>query len=454
MKTIFITAFEGAEAKNILRTPILPTLLAEKNLRVVALMKNKERAEYYKKEFSDPRIFYEVVERPTVRGLDRVFAGLKFMLLRTETTDLRRRMMYDLEKNAARYYKGLALNRIFARPIVRRFLRWCDEQFVHDATYGKLFEKYKPDLVFCAHLFDEPEVHLLREAKKRRVQSIGFINSWDKVTARCIMRLLPDRAVVFNDIVKKELQDHNEMAADDIFVAGLPQYDHYIRETYISREAFYKNLGIDPRAKLIMYAPEGRSFSTSDWEMIDMLYAMRDKGDFGNGVEILVRFQPNDFFEKEEIEKRPYLLYQYPGVRFSSKRGVDWDMNGEDLKILRNTLRHTSLLVCYTSSMVVDAALFDTPIININFEIKKAPMAKSPTQFFRMAHYKNALATGGIRMVGSRDELKRAVCEYLSDPSRDAIGRARLVREQCQFTDGGAGERIGEYILKILNTKF
>jgi len=40
IKTIFITIFEGVEAKNILRTDILPTLLADPEVRIVLFTKN------------------------------------------------------------------------------------------------------------------------------------------------------------------------------------------------------------------------------------------------------------------------------------------------------------------------------------------------------------------------------------------------------------------------------
>lgn len=449
MKTIFITIFQGVEAKNILRTDIARILLADPDIRLVCLTDSEAKASFYRKEFSHERILYEVVPRPSSRGLDSFFLWLKFQMLRTETTALRRTMRYEDKKNPFFYYGGFFLNWFFARPFFLRCARFLDFYLVKNNTFDRYFDAYKPSGVFMAHLFDELEIHLLRAAKKRGIRTIGFINSWDKVTARSIIRLLPNALIVFNDIVKQELMRHDAVNATDVFISGIPQYDPYFKKAYGSREDFFKKIGVDSQKKLIVYAPMGKAFSGSDWDMIDMLYEQNKGGVLGSDVAILIRFQPNDFIQEEELKKRPWLLYDYPGIRFSAKRGVDWDMSSHDLQHLANTLAHMSLLVCYASSMSIDAAALDKPVINIDFELRKMPLAKSPTQFYRMEHYKNAIRSGGIRFVREEHELVGWMRRYLEHPELDKEGRKRLVQEQCFYTDGESGKRIGNFILSF-----
>ncbi|MEK7108548.1 MAG: hypothetical protein AAB844_00345, partial [Patescibacteria group bacterium] len=140
--------------------------------------------------------------------------------------------------------------------------------------------------------------------------------------------------------------------------------------------------------------------------------------------------------------------FDRPGTRFSRTRGVDWDMNQAEMRHLADTLSYASLLVCYASSLSVDAAVFDRPVINIDFELAPVELlAKSPTQFYRMTHYGNAIRTGGIRLVRSADELRHWIGAYLREPGADHEGRVRLAREQCGPNDGRAGERIARAIL-------
>lgn len=442
MKTIFITIFEGVEVKNILRTPILENLLKQSDLRIVLFTKSQEKVDYYKKEFNDPRLIFEVVENKSPRGLDSFFAKLKFVLLKTETTDLKRKMVAEYEHRKFSYYSGRIVNSIFFRPIFRRIARFFDFLLVRDSTYTSCFVKYSPDLVFLAHLFDEPEIHLLREAKRHGVKTIGFINSWDKVTSRCIMRLLPDKAIVFNELVKQELVEYNEMSREDILVSGLPQYDYF----YDGKKVDHP---ISKEKELIVYAPMGRAFSTTDWDIIDFLDSLIKENKLVKNCELLVRFQPNDFFNEEEVNKRSHLKFDQPGVRFGTKRGVDWDMNFADLNHLKKTLQNMSILISYASSISIDAAVFDKPIININFEIKKNDyMLKSPTQYYVTAHYGNALHTGAIDLVNSKEELIEKINQYLKNPSMKSLERKKLVLEQTSFVDGKSGERIADFILK------
>ena len=454
MKTIFITSFEGIETKNVLRTPIFTTLLARSDICLVVFTKDRARLEYHKREFSNPRILYEMVSSFPVRGLDLFFQWLKFTMLNTASTRLRRRMLYEIDGNTLRYYFGLAASWFLARKFFIKISRFLDWHLVENSIYDAYFKKYKPDLVFLANIFYEPEIHFLRSAKKYGVKTIGFINSWDKVTARCILRLLADKFIALNDIVKKELIDFNHVPKKNIFVGGVPQYDDYFLGKRKSREEFFREIGVDPRKKLILYAPIGLAFSNTDWEMIDLLCALKAEGKLGADTEIIVRFHPYDRPSPEEIAKRPGLIYEHPGKVFSGKQGEawDWDMSFDELWHLGDTLRHADLLICYASSLAIDAAIFDKPIININFEVvKNLPMIKSATQFYKMTHYKKAIETGAIRLVENPQKLLEWAGRYISDPSLDRKEREKLVKTECQFMDGKSGERIGKFILENLN---
>jgi CDP-glycerol glycerophosphotransferase (TagB/SpsB family) len=374
---------------------------------------------------------------------------LKFDTIRTKTTDLRRWFRRVEEGNIISYVFGITLNRILAHGVWRRMIRALDQTLVSDPGFGALLDDEKPDLVFFANLFDDIETSLLREARRRRIPTIGFINSWDKVTARSTIRLLPDALLVFNDIVKKEIMAHADISEEKISVVGIPQYDRYHNPIITSREEFAKKLSLDPLRPIMMYAPMGSTFSDSDWLMIDRLHTLIEEGALGN-LQLLVRFQPNDFISGEELKKRPWLRYDLPGVRFGAERGGDWDMTEADLVHLTDTLAHIALVVCYASSISVDAAIFKKPVININYEIKKASKpSKNPTFYYATEHYGNAVATGGMRLVESEADLVQWINAYIKNPRLDEEGRARLVREQCGLIDGNAARRIAERVLVI-----
>ncbi|TSC84169.1 MAG: hypothetical protein G01um101417_325 [Parcubacteria group bacterium Gr01-1014_17] len=451
MKTIFISILSGVEAKAILRTDILGTLLARGNIRVVLFVKNAARAAFYEKEFLHPRVCYEVIDAYAFSPINTLFDFLKNFLVRTNTLALYRRLLLIDRKNVFVFVGGFLFSALLARPLFQRIARFLDASFVRDQIFYSVFERYRPSLVFLANLFDTVEVSMLREAKRRGIRSVGFVNSWDKIASKGFLRLVSDVVIAPNHIVKEEAIYYDNVPREKIFVSGVPQYDMYWSiENILPREVFFQKMKMDPKKRLIIFGPIGKTLSNSDWEMIDTMHSLLQV--HIPETQMLARFQPNDFAGDEaEFRKRPWLHVDVPGVRFGTGIGMDWDMTAAELLHLKNTLFHCALLVSYASSISIDAAVFDKPIINIGFEIRHGdPAWKQPTRRYATVHYQKALATGGIRLVKSEEELIEWIKKYLAHPQLDRKGRARLVHEQCVYTDGKTGKRIADFLLRQL----
>ncbi|OHA32400.1 MAG: hypothetical protein A2928_00125 [Candidatus Taylorbacteria bacterium RIFCSPLOWO2_01_FULL_45_15b] len=449
MKTILITAFQAVAVKNILRTKVITSLLETDSVRIICLVRYPERVEYYKKELPYAHTKYVAFSGIPHGVYEKIFSFLKFQTIKTRTTDLKRFAHAKDTKNYVSYWLGLCFNRLFAHRLLRRFLRFLDFHLVKNQESDNILKIYRPDIVVLTHLFDDTEISILRSAKKRsNVKTIGFVNSWDKLTARSSIRILPDKILVYNEITKQEAMLHADISEKNIDIIGIPQYDQYFSEQFQTREDFCKQLGLNVSKEIILFAPIGMTYSDFDLEMIDMLHAVIDEKKLIPNAQLLVRFQPNDFFDERKLEKRPWLLYDRPGLRYGSVRGGDWDMTFRDLEHLKNTLHHTSLLISYASSLAVDAAILNKPVININFELQKSgKFSKSPTLYYRTEHYNKALSSGGIRLVGTIEELISSSLQYLKNPLLHSSERAHLVKEQCHFTDGSSGKRMANSIL-------
>lgn len=434
---------------NILRTDIFGILSKQKGVRIILIVPSVWKLNYYKKEFKEnENLVYEVIDTYKSVFWDKLFGWLKVPLLRTETMDIKRKLRLEQTRNALHYYLSFIFNRIIARPFFRKIARHLDYYLVRNDNFKKIFDKYKPDIVFLAHLFGDEEIAILREAIKRKVKSIGFINSWDKLTSRCILRILPDFMIVPNEITKMEAIKYHDVKNEKIFISGPPQFDLYKKALFTPREKFCSNLGIEPHKQIILFCPTGRTFSDMDWDIVETLNKFFDTGQFGRNVHVIVRFPPNDTVEiKRELHKKRFSFVT-PGIRFSSQRGVDWDMNFSDLQSLADNVYHSSLVICPPSTMSIDAAILDKPIININFSQNKSnSFYKIPKSFYKMSHYKNILRHGGIQLVKNGEELADIINIYLKNPGKDSAGRKIIAKEQVGKLDGKSGERIANFIL-------
>ncbi len=445
MKTIFITIFQGVEARNILRTDIYIKLASTPHVRLVLFVNSQDKKEYYEKEFNGPDIVYEVVKDYTARGLQRLFGAIKFNLINTSTIDVKRKLAFNIDKSRIKFLWRYFFNRIFARKFFRRIIRWLDWCFISENFFSAYFDKYKPDLVFLAHLFGGIEIAMLREAKHRGITTVGLINSWDKITARAMVRLLPDWLMVHNNLVKDDAIKYVDMAEKKIVTVGVPHFDHYFNEERTPVREFYEKWSLSKDKKTILYLPVGRTASDDDWDMLEFLDEIISNGCLNFPCQVIIRFPPND----EVVVKNNYknkFIFQTPGKRFSLKRGTDWDMDFDDFRSLADTLYYSDVVVGYPSTMMIDAAIFDKPVINVKFE-RRAHPRNFALWAYKVAHYQSVLKTGGVRLVNNESELVSWLNNYLDNPKLDSGGRKELVYSQCFSIDGQAGRRVANFLI-------
>ena len=147
-------------------------------------------------------------------------------------------------------------------------------------------------------------------------------------------------------------------------------------------------------------------------------------------------------------------MRQIPGVLFDlpgkPSDGYWMDMGRRDLVHLCETLMHSDVVANVTSTIVVDAAFFDTPSICIGYGYTH------PKTHFEFA---DAILRNGSFPVRHRrrcDEGRRqpgcasgGIDRYLLNPSLDRAGRARITRRISHFDDGCSSRRTANAILKM-----
>jgi CDP-glycerol glycerophosphotransferase (TagB/SpsB family) len=131
--------------------------------------------------------------------------------------------------------------------------------------------------------------------------------------------------------------------------------------------------------------------------------------------------------------------------------GLANDVMPEHQKHLGDTLCHADVVVNVASTISIEACIFDTPVVNINFDgPDESPYVKSARRYYSFTHYVNITSRGAVRVATSPEQLVRDVAAYLATPSLDAAGRKQVVFDQCQFIDGRSAERVVRLVLDEL----
>jgi len=454
---VFISVPHGTSAGNMLRSGgLLDRVLESDPLLHVVLLSPMSKDPQFVREFERPRVTFVDEPAHVPAGLEaRLFAIVQSSYLsQGQTESVRIRLAEARANGIIRFLPVKAmLGRLLVKPFIRNGSRYAiADRLVSHPEMEKLFDRYQPVLVIAANpglVFSE--VPLLRTATRRGVRTMALDPSWDNFTNKLVPVRHVDRLVVWNEIMKEQAVSLHGYDPSAISVAGAPQFDPHFRAR-TPRAEFLARIGADPNRRLIALTTTPRSLYTHhDHVLRELVTAMQD-GRLQN-AQVLVRLHPRDEFDAyREFTNTPHVIIEKP-FRDTVKvaDGLAIDVMPEHQKHLGDTLCHADVVVNVASTITIEACIFDTPVVNINFDgLDDSPYVKSARRYYSFTHYVNITSRGAVRVAKSPGELVRDVAGYLANPSLDAGGRQQVVLDQCQFTDGRSAERVVQLVLDEL----
>ena len=458
-RTILMSLPHGAAAGNIVRTGVLRRLLeADESLHVVIVSPLvKDRS--FVVEVTHPRVSLEDLPPHRPEGLEaRLMALMQAAYLDSGITESVR--IRKTEALAAGTIRWIRLKRLLAQLIAPSMVRPSSRYDVIDRRIShpwadQLFDRHAPAMLVTSSpglIFSE--VPLLRTAARRGLMAMAVDPSWDNFTNKLLPVRRTNRLVVWNDLMKQQAIDLHGYQPDEVRIAGVAQWDHYFREGVgLSREAFFRTIGANPEKMLVTLTTTPRPlYPHHDHVLRVLMRAIRD-GRWPRAAQVLVRLHPRDEMEHySEFAGVPGLILEKPfkpTVRAGD--GLAVDITSESLAHLAATMRYSDVIVNVASTIAIEAAIFDTPVVNVAFDGEvDGPPELSARRYYRFTHYVNITRHDAVRVAWSPDELIEHVGAYLGNPALDSDGRRRVALEQCQFLDGRSAERVAGFILEEL----
>jgi CDP-glycerol glycerophosphotransferase (TagB/SpsB family) len=136
----------------------------------------------------------------------------------------------------------------------------------------------------------------------------------------------------------------------------------------------------------------------------------------------------------------------YPQVLPRNTMDLPWSEVEEMVRLINGS----DVVVNMFSTMQLEAALADKPVINVAFDPGPVPVnQKSLTEEETQYHNSRLVRAGGVRLARSREDLIEHINQYLIDPTLDQQGRRTIVERECGPLDGRSAQRIADFILAV-----
>jgi CDP-glycerol glycerophosphotransferase (TagB/SpsB family) len=265
-----------------------------------------------------------------------------------------------------------------------------------------------------------------------------------------------DAYIVWSEQGKRELHHFYPYTKSlPVFVVGAPQFDVFFQERFVqTREEFCTTQGLNPDKPIIIYAVGSPNFLQEKYGALHLAERVM-AGDLGD-AQVIVRPHPiHDKMEMAELFGRfaPQVVLQRAADAGSKLTARSQDVN--DILEWVNTFRHADVVVNLASTVTIDAAVFDRPVVNLDYD----PEPGQPNQALVSdvnhvwTHFKPVAESGGVWLVNNPEQMIEAIKGYLADPSLHRERRRWLTQYVCQYLDGQCGERMAMAISDFIQEK-
>lgn len=269
---------------------------------------------------------------------------------------------------------------------------------------------------------------LAHAARLNGIEVASFVSSWDNLTTKARIWPRYDRYFVWSDWMAEELRHfHPDVHKSEIIVVGAPQFAHLAdkRNRPSDRKAFLEQLGFESDKKIICYSGAMMGISDEDVRLAELLAEQVGKGDVDD-CWIVVRPSPYETSDRYAALASRYKQMKVFQPEWKVGMGGDLVPSKEDIAFLANLTFHSDLNVNIASTMTIDFAIRNKPVVNIAFGFD-AEHTSLYRDYYQFDHYRHVIRFKAVRVANTPEELASLCNDYLRNPDLDSSQRQDLV---------------------------
>jgi hypothetical protein len=296
-----------------------------------------------------------------------------------------------------------------ARRMVTAVLRGAERALPPSTRIEQFLKDQQPDVMLITPLvgvIETPQPDYVRAARRLGIPTALCVWSWDHLSSKALIRDLPDRVLVWNDVQRDEAVRLHHVPRERVVTTGAQCFDQWFgRQPSRSRAQFLAEAGLPPDRPFVLYvgsalfrgSPSEAAFARRWIEAVrgSTHETLRTAG-------ILVRPHPQRRAEWDAID-----VSMLDGV---SVRG-DNPVTEQARHDYFDALYHSAAVVGLNTSAFLEAAIAGRPVLAI-VTPEFADNQEGTIHF----HYLTTAGGGLLRIGRSLDEHVAQLASALAEP--------------------------------------
>lgn len=322
----------------------------------------------------------------------------------------------QLPQRARRYVNSRVGRAVLGRPGVLRAWRRLERACRPSTALMSLLGEVGADVVLVSPTVwpKKPiEGDYIHAARKLGIPTVGYLNSWDNLTSKGTVHVLPDVFVVWNEALAQEAQQIHLIPFKIIRVTGAPHLDHFFEMRPSGSWAeICRKMGCPDDRPYVVYLCSSRTLIADETHIVSALADALARELHDGAPTVVVRPHP--------VNPGPWQGYEHPGTAVYPTDGDQAD-TPESWQEYFDQLSGASAFVGLNTTAFLEAAVADRPCLTIVSE-----------EFFdqqgRTGHFRHLLAADFLEVSKDVAGVAARVARVLDGADEKAEGRRGFTR--------------------------
>lgn len=292
-------------------------------------------------------------------------------------------------------------------------------------------------------------------ARKLGIPVVTSILGFDNLTSRWAQNRF-SHYLLWSEAMKSDLlRVLPEVSPAQATVTGTPQFDFHCRPDLVwSRSTTLARIGLEECDRYFVYGASAEFLTPDEPRLVAQLVSRMSQHPELKHCRLVVRIHPLDSWKRWQSaaahERRTIISPAWDHI----PEPDGWVfMSLDDQARLVSTLQHSEGCINIASTISLDAAVLDKPVVCVDFRSEPDCPREILYEEYDTEHYYPLVESGGIRIAHNWPELLALLARAMAAPGEDRENRRRMIERECGIVDGQAGRRVTAALVKLLDSQ-